>query len=128
MNYARPDANVRGTYVPSARAGASETAPLTTFAIGQCLIWLAHPRLNFMLEALYTTTELAAKAGVQRTESFLVNPGVRGAINFASGLQVMPGVSFPIGIGPSRGEKSVLFYLSFEHPFGLAGPTEEQKG
>jgi hypothetical protein len=81
-----------------------------------------------MLEALYTTTELAPKAGVQRTESLTINPGLRGAFNFASGLQVVPGVSFPLGIGPSRGERAVLFYLSFEHPFGLAGPTEEHGG
>jgi len=26
-------------------------------------------------------------------------------------------LAFPIGVGPSRGEKSVFFYLSFEHPF-----------
>jgi hypothetical protein len=41
--------NVGGTYVPSARVSGSESAPLTTFAVGQSLIWLAHPRLNFML-------------------------------------------------------------------------------
>ena len=120
--------NIGGTYVPSARASATDSAPLTTFAIGQSLIWLAHARLNVMLEALYTTTELAVKTGVQRTESLTINPGLRGAINFASGLQIVPGVSFPLGVGPSRGEKAVLFYLSFEHPFGLAGPTEPQKG
>ena len=118
-------ANIGGTYVPSARVSAGEDASQTTLAIGQSLIWLAHARLNFMLEALYTTTELAPKAGVQRTETLTVNPGMRGAINLAGGLQVVPGVSFPIGIGPSRGEKAVLFYLSFEHPFGLAGPAEE---
>jgi hypothetical protein len=120
-------ANVGGTYVPSARVDASESAPLTTFAIGQSVIWLTHPNFNLMLEALYTNTELSAKAGVQRTESLTINPGVRGAINFASGLQIVPGVSIPLGVGPSSGERSVLFYLSFEHPFRLAGPTEEHK-
>ena len=119
-------ANIGGTYVPSARVSASESAALTTFAIGQSLVWLAHERLNFLVEALYTTTELAAKVGIQRTESLTINPGLRGAIDFASGLQVVPGVSFPLGVGPSRGERAVLFYLSFEHPFGPAGPTEER--
>ena len=31
----------------------------------------------------------------------------------------------PIGVGPSAGERGVFFYLSFEHPFRGAGPTEE---
>ena len=33
------------------------------------------------------------------------------------GLQIVPGIAMPIGVGPSAGEKSVLIYLSFEHPF-----------
>jgi hypothetical protein len=36
---------------------------------------------------------------------------------FASGLQIAPGVAVPIGVGPSRGERSLFVYLSFEHPF-----------
>jgi hypothetical protein len=43
--------------------------------------------------------------------------GVRGAINFASGLQIVPGVAIPIGVGPSHGDRGVFVYLSFEHPF-----------
>ena len=30
--------------------------------------------------------------------------------------QVVPGLSFPVGTGTSRGEYGVLLYLSFEHP------------
>jgi hypothetical protein len=118
--------NVGGTYVPSARVGASENAPLTSFAVGQSLVWLAHQRLNFIVEALYTRTDLSARAGVQRTESLTLNPGLRAAFNFASGLQIVPGMSFPVGLGPSRGENGIFFYLSFEHPFRVAGPTAER--
>jgi len=39
------------------------------------------------------------------------NPG------FKNGLQIVPGVAMPIGIGPSAGETGVFLYLSFEHPF-----------
>jgi hypothetical protein len=46
-----------------------------------------------------------------------VNPGLRYAIDLPSGLQIVPGISMPIGIGPSEGEYGGLFYLSFEHPF-----------
>ena len=37
--------------------------------------------------------------------------------NFDSGLQIVPGVAVPVGVGPSEGEYGVIGYLSFEHPF-----------
>jgi hypothetical protein len=115
--------NIGGTYVPSARAAAGGRGDLTSLSIGQSLVWLALPRLNFLVEAIYTTTEIAAPAGVERTEALYVNPGVRTALDLPGGLQVVPGVSAPIGLGPSRGDAAVLFYLSFEHPFAAAGAT-----
>jgi hypothetical protein len=119
--------NVGGTYVPSsARPGTGERAPLTSFAAGQGLVWLAHPRLNLLVEALYTRADRFGRAGAERTESLTLNPGLRAALDFASGLQVVPGVSVPIGIGPSRGELGVFLYLSFEHPFRLAGSAAER--
>ncbi len=118
--------NVGGTYVPSARASAGGHGDLTSFSIGQSFVWLAHPRVNLLVEALYTKTEIAARAGVERSETLTVNPGVRAAIDFASGLQIVPGLSVPIGIGPSHGDAAVFFYLSFEHPFSAAGPQAEK--
>ena len=50
-------------------------------------------------------------------KSAYVSPGVRWSYDFDSGLQIVPGIAFPIGVGPSRHEKSVFLYLSFEHPF-----------
>jgi hypothetical protein len=116
--------NIGGTYLPSALAQTGGHGALTAFSIGQSFVWLAHRRLNFLVEAIYTTTEIEARAGVERSEALTVNPGLRGAIDFASGLQIVPGLSVPLGLGPSRGENGVFFYLSFEHPFSLAGPTE----
>ena len=118
--------NVGGTYVPNARDVSGAEGASTTFAAGPSLIWLAHSRLNVMVEALYTRTELALSAGTQRAEAFTINPGLRGAINFASGLQIVPGIAVPIGVGPSKGERGVFFYLSLEHPFRGAGPTENK--
>jgi len=46
----------------------------------------------------------------------LLNPGVRFAINRPSGLQVVPGFAYTIGIGPSSGSRAMFLYLSFEHP------------
>jgi hypothetical protein len=115
--------NVGASFVPSARASAVEDAPLTSFTAGQSLVWLLHPRLNLLVEALYTHTELAARGETRREESLTVNPGVRAGFDVAGGLQIVPGVSVPIGLGPSRGEVGLLFYLSLEHPFRWAGAT-----
>ncbi len=117
--------NLGGTYVPSALASDGSHGPLTAFAMGQSLVWLAHPRFNVLAEVLYANTVIAGPSTTDRLQTLTVNPGVRAALDFASGLQIVPGVSVPIGVGPSRGERAVFFYLSFEHPFHLAGPTVE---
>lgn len=39
------------------------------------------------------------------------------AHNFDRGLQVVPGLAIPMGLGPSRGDEGLFVYLSFEHPF-----------
>ena len=49
--------------------------------------------------------------------SWVLSPGIRWAWEYSSGLQVVPGLAVPIGIGPSRGARQILLYLSFEHPF-----------
>ncbi len=118
--------NLGGRYVPSLRTESGGSGQLTTFSIGQSLIWLAHRKLNFMVELLYSSTDVAARSGSNRVESLIVSPGARAAIDFASGLQIVPGIAVPIGIGPSRGETGLFFYLSFEHPFGPAGPQAER--
>jgi hypothetical protein len=113
--------NVGGTYTPSAQTPAGGHGKLTAFALGQSLVWLAHPRLNLLVEALYTRSDLAAAGGGERVESLFVNPGVRAALDLPGGLQVVPGLAFPLGVGPSRGERAVFLYLSFEHPFAPTG-------
>jgi len=74
----------------------------TTYNLGASVIWLARPTFNVMVEATWLE-----QGGMH---VFVVNPGIRWAHNFASGLQIVPGVAFPDG-------KSVFLYLSFEHRF-----------
>jgi hypothetical protein len=86
----------------------------TDLNLGQSLVWLAHPRLNLLLEGTWERTDL----GGADADDFTVAPGVRGAIDFASGLQVVPGVAVPVRVGPGESDWSVFLYLSLEHPFG----------
>ena len=89
----------------------------TTWSAGQSVIWLARPDLNVMLEGVWERAD--APGGEE--ESLYLSPGVRMAVDLPSGLQVVPGIAVPIGVGPSDGDWSVLLYLSLEHPFSRRG-------
>lgn len=115
--------NAGVTYTPRAHDPAGNSAATASLALGQSLIWLAHPKLNFMLEGTWTRAqEVVAQRQTARSTEFLLSPGLRGAIDFPSGLQVVPGIAFPFGVGSSRGSRAVFMYLSFEHPFGRQTP------
>jgi hypothetical protein len=73
------------------------------YNLGASVIWLRGPTFNVMVEIVWT-------AQSDGTESVVVNPGIRWAHNFASGLQIVPGIAFPFDVGP-------FLYLSFEHRF-----------
>lgn len=110
--------NVGGTIVPSAQDAAGDHASIKGYNLGQSIIWLAHPRFNVMLETLWTGSEgVVAKDKTQFSHDLLISPGIRWAYNFSNGLQIVPGVAVPLGAGPSAGEKGLILYLSFEHPW-----------
>jgi hypothetical protein len=110
--------NLGATHTPNSKAPGGAKADTTGFNYGASIIYLASERFNLMLEAAGTRSEIVQHDGSkQRDRTFFVNPGVRFAHNFSSGLQVVSGVSVPIGVGPSSGQRGVLLYLSFEHPF-----------
>ncbi len=88
------------------------TEHASSITLAQSVVWLAHPRLNLLVEALWSRTD----AGDVISESLLVSPGVRAAFNLGS-TQVVPGLAVPIGVGASSRERYVFLYLSVEHPF-----------
>ena len=110
--------NAGATFVPHAKDAAGDHAFSTGYNLGQSFIWLVHPRVNLMLETVYGTAQsVVANDKTEWARSLFVSPGVRWSYNFKNGLQIVPGIGVPIGAGPSYGEKALLFYLSFEHPF-----------
>jgi hypothetical protein len=107
-----------GYFPGCSKRGRRARATATGYNLGQSLVWLARPRFNVLFETLWTRSESVVAAGpTQRSHDLLLSPGIRWAHNFANRLQVVPGIGFPIGIGPSVGERGVFLYLSFEHPF-----------
>jgi hypothetical protein len=109
--------NVGATLTPSAKNEIGEKADLHNYNLGQSFIWQPTSRFNVMFETVWLSDEsVIGDRLTDRSSSALVNPGIRWAHNFKSGLQIVPGISFPIGVGPSRGDRAIFFYLSFEHP------------
>ena len=82
-------------------------------------MWLARPKFNVLVETLWTRSGAVISDGAtpRHSDGLVVSPGVRWAHDFRSGLQIVPGAAFTIGLGPSRGRDAVFLYLSFEHPF-----------
>ncbi|MBI4499583.1 MAG: transporter [Gemmatimonadetes bacterium] len=110
--------NAGATLTPSARDPNGSRAMTTGVNLGASVIWLLHPNLNVVVETVWNRDESVIAAGrTAARSSWFVNPGIRWAHNFRNGLQVVPGVAFPLGLGPSSGERSLFLYLSFEHPF-----------
>jgi hypothetical protein len=115
--------NVGATYLPAAEDAAGVEAALTSLSAAQSLVWLAHPAVNLLLEVAWSRDEAIVDADETRHyEGFVVSPGVRFAIDLPSGLQIVPGVAVPLGVGPSDGERSLFLYLSLEHAFRRTGP------
>lgn len=113
--------NIGATHTPGAKNTTGDRAHLIVYNFGQSFIWLVRPTFNLMLEFAYTSGEIVSGPNLKNpANSFYVSPGLRWAYNFSNGLQIVPGIAFPIGTGPSKGERAVFFYLSFEHPFKKA--------
>ena len=110
--------NAGATFVPHAKNVAGNAAFSAGYNLGQSFIWLVHPRVNLMLETVFGAN--LSVVGNDKTEwsrTIYMSPGVRWSYNFKNGLQIVPGIAVPIGVGPTYGEKALLLYLSFEHPF-----------
>ena len=109
--------NAGFTFMPSARNSSS-----LRFNVGQSAIWLLHPRINLMFEAVADIREFdAGLAGTGISTGVTLSPGVRWSYNFDSmgDLQVVPGIAFPFGFDAYKGQRSVLIYLSLEHELRL---------
>ncbi|HXE90217.1 MAG TPA: hypothetical protein VNK82_04560 [Terriglobales bacterium] len=110
--------NAGATFIPNAKNEAGAKAFVAGYNLGQSFVWLAHPRVNVMWEAYWSSMDGVVGPGMtQRENTLLLSPGIRWAHNFSNGLQIVPGIAVPFGVGPSGGEKGLILYLSLEHPF-----------
>jgi hypothetical protein len=110
--------NAGATLTPRARNVLDATAATSDATLSQGIVWLAHERVNLLVETVFDTVQrVVAPGSAEREHSVLVVPGLRWSHDCDNGLQIVPGIGVPIGVGPSRGERGLFLYLSLEHPF-----------
>lgn len=88
----------------------------TYVTLGQSLIWLAHAKLNVLVEATSSLSSVSMDNGGGFDAALILSPGIRTAIDFSSGLQIVPGLAAPVSIDSGEHAWGLLLYLSFEHP------------
>ena len=110
--------NAGTTVTPSAKNAVGDEATTNSYNLGASVVWLARPVFNVLVEVVWTRDEAVTGPGrTAASDGLSISPGIRWAHNFSNGLQIVPGIAFPIGVGPSAGADAVFLYLSFEHPF-----------
>lgn len=90
----------------------------TSYMLGGSAIFAVHRNFNLMLEGLHEWSESVNDVGaIDRERSFTLSPGVRYALNFDGGTQVVLGAAAPIRFVEAKRDYGVFFYLSLEHNF-----------
>ncbi|MDB4907038.1 MAG: hypothetical protein JWO05_1822 [Gemmatimonadetes bacterium] len=105
------------TYTRHARNAAEDRATTTSYTAGASAIWLATSTFNALVETSWNRIgSVVAPGQVASDKQWVVSPGIRWAHNLGE-MQVVPGIAYTIGVGPSRGTNALFLYLSIEHPF-----------
>ncbi|MBX9927440.1 MAG: hypothetical protein K2X99_00875 [Gemmatimonadaceae bacterium] len=108
--------DVGHTITPGARNAAGRRATTHAWVLANSAIWQITPVFNLMVEHIWSRGEQVT--GADRTSPFTqhwIAPGVRWAHDFRSGLQIVPGLAVPIGVGPTKGQRQLFLYWSTEY-------------
>jgi hypothetical protein len=109
--------NLGLTFTPGAKSPDGTRSNQTILNYGFSIIQFLSANFNFMLETVGSTSFVKHDGTAPMiSNSIIINPGFRFAINFKSGLQIVPGLSVPVGFDAMNGEAGIFAYLSFEHP------------
>jgi hypothetical protein len=107
-----------GATATRARDSRGERQTLRSVNAAASAIWLAMPVLNLMLESTWERNQSFDPLDRTRTDERLtIMPGLRGAINLASGMQIVPGIGIPFTTTGGSTERDLFLYFSVEHSF-----------
>jgi len=90
--------NAGATFIPRAREASGARADIFGYNLGGSLIYLLSENFNLLTEVVWNSSQAVQPNGSKEWgETLFVNPAIRYAINCKSGLQIVPGIGFPIG-------------------------------
>ncbi len=114
--------NTGARYTPRARDRSGNRAGISKCTAAGSVIIRPSLYFHLLLETVWTREQRVVGPGMtSAANSVTILPGARAALNFSSGLQIVPGIGFPVGVGPTKSDRGVFLYLSFEHPFSAKG-------
>lgn len=124
--------NAGFTYHPNVKLRLSENRrtgalDVVDYNLGASVIYAVSDTFHLMLEAVWDSTEtleekrrgkrLPPYADRGRSEEVTLAPGFRWAWNGPDGLQIVPGIAFPIGLSDAAVDYGIFLYFSVEHSF-----------
>ena len=105
------------TLYPSAHAATGRVTLVDAVFAGSVVL-SPMPTVNFLVESvLLNTADPVGPGTTTRSTSLQLSPGIRWAHNFRSGLQIVPGAAYSIGLTDTSTPDALILYLSFEHSF-----------
>jgi hypothetical protein len=113
--------NAGSTFFPN--AASADRRELLHYNIGASVIYAWRSDFHLLIETVGNWDESLRPSGNLRHEfSALVMPGMRKAINFQNGSQLVAGIGIPIGLNNAAPDIGAFLYLSFEHFFRESAP------
>ena len=95
----------------------------TSYLLGGSAIYAIDRTFHLMLEGVREWTETIHGFDlIERERSFTLSPGMRYALNFDGGTQVVLGIAAPIHFVQDKRDYGVFLYLSIEH--SIAGAAK----
>jgi hypothetical protein len=83
---------------------------------GASVVYFMARNFNLLVESVHSSSFTEYSSGLlEKSASTILNPGIRFALNFSSGMQIVPGFSIPYNL--KSHENFYFFNLSVEHAF-----------
>ena len=102
----------------------SRTEDLFDYQMGFSIIYIIRDNFHLLLETFGARLEgIDPDSGTKEEIQIMAfSPGVRYAINFKGGAQMVLGAAIPLGLSRETDDVGVFLYLSFEKALWKAGP------
>jgi hypothetical protein len=106
--------NAGTTFLPN--AASAQGRDVLDFNLGGSMIFAVSSDFHLMLEWVgYWLQSGEPGLALRYNCTSFISPGMRTAVNFSNGSQLVFGLAMPIGLTPSSPDLGAFLYVSFEH-------------